>query len=139
MSEMNSTRRQFMKIAATFGSLAILMPSLTRAAEERRKAKPADAAAPAAGGGEGDLALPLVKPGEGMAGSVNYQHNHKNIKDKSLKIERQGVAFDKQHCKACMLFTPVGKKAGEDVGKCTLFAGQLVKAEGWCASWSKKA
>jgi hypothetical protein len=135
MSEMNSTRRQFMKIAATFGSLAVLMPTLTQAAEERRKAKPAESAA----GAGGDLDLPLVKPGVGMAAGVNYQHSQKDIKDKTLKVERQGVAFDKQHCNACMLFTGVGKKGADEVGKCTLFAGQLVKGQGWCASWSKKA
>ncbi len=136
----STSRRQFMQLFAAFGGLALLMPSLSQAAEERRRAKPdAGGAGAAAGGGAGDLALPLVKPGEGMAASVHYVHDHKDLKDASLKVERQGLAFDKQHCKACMLFTGVGKKGSDEVGKCTLFAGQLVKANGWCASFSKKA
>jgi len=136
MSDTNS-RRQFFKIAAAFGGMVLLMPSLTLAAEERRRAKPAAGAA--AGGAGGDIALPLVKPGEGMAGSVHYQHDKKDVKDKALMIDRQGVPFAKQQCSGCMLFTPVGKKGADEVGKCTLFAGQLVKANGWCASFSKKA
>jgi hypothetical protein len=145
--ESNSSRRQFFKTAAAFGGLALLMPALVQGAEERRRAAPAagaggaapGAAAGAGAGGNADLNLPLVKPGEGMAASLHYQHNHKDIKDKSLMVERQGVPFDKQHCAVCMLYTPVGKKNGEDVGKCALFAGQLVKATGWCTSFSKKA
>lgn len=141
MSDLNSSsRRQFFKIAAAFGGLALLMPTLAKAAEERRRAKPAEpaaGAAPAAGGG--DTNLPLVKPGEGMAASLHYVHNHKDLKDKSLMVERQGVPFEKQHCAACMLFTPAGKKNGEEVGKCQLFAGQLVKGTGWCTSYTKKA
>lgn len=133
----STSRRQFFKFAAAFGGLALLMPNLVQGAEERRRAgKPADAGG-AAGGG--DTALPLVKPGEGMAKNLNYHHDHKDIKDKSLMVERQGVPFEKQHCSGCMLFTAVGKKDGDEVGKCTLFSGQLVKAKGWCASYSKKA
>jgi hypothetical protein len=141
MSQSNTSRRQFFKTAAAFGGLALLMPALVQGAEERRRAAPAagGAAPDAAAGGNADLNLPLVKPGEGMAATLHYQHTHKDIKDKSLMVERQGVPFDKQHCSGCMLFTAVGKKGSDEVGKCALFAGQLVKATGWCTSFSKKA
>ena len=132
MSEMNS-RRQFVKIALGVGGLALLLPNSVLA--ERRRG----GGAAAAGGAQGDLALPLVKPGEGMAASVNYYHKHSDVKNAALKVERQGLAWDKQFCTNCMLYTKSGQKDGSEVGKCTLFSGMLVKGEGWCASWSKKA
>ena len=84
--------------------------------------------------------LPWVKPGEGMAASLNYKESWKEVKDAKLKTERQGVPFGaNQICSKCMLYTTVGKKDGHEAGKCTLFANQLVRGEGWCSSWSKKA
>jgi hypothetical protein len=139
MSEMK-TRRDFMKLAFGVSGLALLAPNILMA-EERRRSKPAGGAAGASGAGAagGDLNAPMVKPGEGMAASVNYQFKHEDVKDPALKVERQGVPFKDQHCKTCMLYTKAGMKNGEEVGKCTLFNGQLVKANAWCASWSKKA
>lgn len=128
---MSNSRRNFFKVAAVSGFSLLAMTSLVNAQEKRR-------AKPAAGGGGGDTDLPLVVPGQGMAASVNYQHSHADIKDKSLKVERQGLPFEKQQCSACMLYTAVGKKGKDEVGKCTLFANQLVKANGWCASFAKK-
>lgn len=133
MSQINS-RRQFMKIALGVGGLLAFASPTLMAAEERRRAQPTGGA-----GGAGDLGLPLVKPGEGMAANLKYVHNHKDLKDASLKVERQATPFAKQHCKNCMLYTKVGNKDGAEVGKCTLFNGMLVKSEGWCQSWSKKA
>lgn len=131
MSQMNS-RRQFVKLALGVSGLALLAPKSVVAEERRRGGG-------AAAGAGGDLALPLVKPGEGMAANLNYHHKHTDVKNAALKVERQGTAWDKQHCNNCMLYTKVGQKDGEEVGKCTLFNGMLVKGQGWCASWSKKA
>lgn len=133
MSQINS-RRQFVKLVLGASGIALLAPKAVFGAEGRRRTAPAAGAAPAAGG-----ELPLVKPGEGMAASVHYVHNKNDLKDASLKVDRQGTPFAKQGCATCMLFTPDGKQGGEAVGKCTLFNGQHVKATGWCASWSKKA
>ena len=141
MSESNSeikTRRAFLKLALGVSGMALLAPKILMA-EERRRSKPAAGEAAANGGAAGgDTNLPLVKPGEGMAANVNYHYKHEEIKDAGLKIERQGVAFKDQHCKSCMLYSKAGNKGGEEVGKCTLFNGQLVKSSAWCASWSKK-
>jgi hypothetical protein len=128
----NSSRREFFKIAAISGVSLLALSSVAQA-EKRRAAKPA------AGGATGDAALPWVKPGEGMAASVNYQEKHSAVKDAALKVDRQGVKFADQKCTGCMLYTSIGKKDGVEAGKCTLFANQLVKGEGWCSSWSKKA
>ncbi len=130
MSQQDS-RRQLFKIALGISGLALLAPK-SLFAEEKRRAKPG-----AAGGG--DLALPLVEPGKGMAANMNYQHSQAGVKDAAMKVERQGVPFAGQYCNKCMLYSSVGKKDGAEVGKCTLFTGQLVKGEGWCSSWAKKA
>lgn len=131
MSEMNS-RRQFVKLALGVSGLALISPKIVLAAEERRRA---GAAGAAAGGGS----VPLVKPGEGMAVSMNYVEKKSDLKNASLKTERQGVSFDKQFCHNCMFYTADGKHDGADVGKCTVFNNQHVKSEGWCSSWAKKA
>ena len=58
-------------------------------AEERRAKKPgADAAK-----GGGDLALPLVKPGEGMAKSVNYVEKKADLKDDKLKTLLENLSI----------------------------------------------
>lgn len=132
MSQCNS-RRQFVKLALGVSGLALLSPAVL-GQERRRGGKPG-----AAAGAGGDTNLPLVKPGEGMAASVRYVHKNTEVKDASLKVDRAGVPFAKQTCSTCMLYTKAGMKDGEEVGKCTLFAGQLVKGGGWCASWAKKA
>lgn len=124
------SRRQFVQIALAVTGAALLAPAVGNA-QEKRRAKP--------GGAGGDLALPYVEPGKGMAASVNYQTDHNAVKDAALKADRQGVKFADQKCANCMLYSKVGDKDGGEVGKCTLFAGQLVKGKAWCSSWAKKA
>lgn len=135
---MSSSRREFFKsLVALIGAGAVLpsiFGSVAGAAEERRRARPGTETKPASG-----TDLPLVKPGEGTAASLNYVMDHKDLKDAKLKAERQGVKWDDQHCSGCQLYTKQGMKNGEEVGSCQLFAGQLVKGKGWCSSWSKKA
>ncbi len=41
-----------------------------------------------------------------------------------------------QKCAGCALFQGAG---GASTGPCPIFAGKLVSAGGWCASWTKKA
>ncbi len=136
-AETRDQRRQVLKAALGIVGAGLLLPTLLNSpalAEERRRGKK-----PEAGAGGGDLALPLVEPGKGMAAGVNYQHRHADVKDAKLKTDRQGVKFEAQFCDNCMLYSPVGEKSGEKVGKCTLFANQLVKGKGWCTTWAKKA
>jgi hypothetical protein len=42
----------------------------------------------------------------------------------------------KADCSNCSLYSG---KAGAADGPCQLFAGNLVKAKGWCTAWAKKA
>ena len=129
---MNS-RRSFVKIALTAVGAAAILPQFVNA-QEKRRAKPGAAAA-----GGGDLGLPMVEPGKGMAASVNYQTDHNAVKDAALKIDRGGLKFADQKCSGCMLYSKVGMKDGNEVGKCTLFAGSLVQGKAWCSSFAKKA
>ena len=125
---MNSSRRAFFKnILFGAGALALSNTVLQQAWAERKR-----------GGGAG-AALVLVKPGAGMAAGVNYVHNASEVKEAKLKTERQGVKFENQKCANCMLYTKHGELDGKEVGKCTLFANEVVMATGWCTTWAKKA
>ncbi len=137
-SQLNS-RRHFFKLAVGFSGMALLAPKMVLG-EEKRAKKPAAGAKPgAAGAATGDLALPFVEPGKGMAVNLNYVAKASDVKDEKIKVSRQDVPFAKQSCAnvKCMLYTSVGKKDGVEAGKCTLFAGQLVKGTAWCSSWTK--
>ena len=138
MSELSS-RRNFFKKTLGLVTLAAVAPQIlggafssTALADERRRSKPADAAG-------GDLALPLAEPGKGIAGNLNYQHKPTDVKDASMKVARQGVAWGAQHCNGCQFYAKAGSKDGVEVGKCTVIAGYLVKSTGWCTTWSKKS
>ena len=132
---MNSSRRNFFISAVGILSFG-LMGSLANA-EERRRARPAAGGDKAAG--TGPLAQPLVDPKDPAAQAMNYTEKHADVKKAELKIERNGVAFDAQHCNNCGFYKEVGSKDGTKVGTCTIFNGKLVKSEAWCSSWNKKA
>ena len=137
MEQNNSRRRFFMNVGQMLG-LALVAPTLFSSAvmaEEKRRARPTEGGAAAAGGAD----LPLVEPGKGSAGPVNYVFNHKDIKDAALKVDRGGVPFEKQFCHNCSFYTKHAAKGGEELGKCQIFPNQLVKGTAWCSTWTKKA
>lgn len=124
----NNSRRNFLKTVAGFAGLALILPKTGWAEGGSR------------GGAAGaDASLPLVEPGKGMAVGVNYVNKNTDVKDAKLKVDRGGVPFAQQTCAKCALYTAAGKKGADEVGKCAIFANQLVKASGWCSSWNKKA
>lgn len=125
MSQLN--RRSFFKGMASALGLVLVSGSFTSVFAQGRKKKEEKT--------EAAKGPTLVEPGKGMAANVNYQHNHADVKDAALKVEKQGVKWEAQFCSNCVLYT----KLGDGTGKCTLFPGQLVKDSGWCTSWSKKA
>lgn len=141
-----SSRRQFFTRAGQVLGIALIAPSVFSSsvfAEERRRPRPtegaaAGGAAPGAGGGAG-LSKPWVDVKSDQAKAVNYSLKHSDVKKAELKTERGGVAFDKQFCSGCTFFAAAGKKDGKDGGNCTVLSGNLVPADAWCASWSKKA
>lgn len=118
-------RRSFVKAAAALGVGSVVFAQNLFAEGKKKKG--------AAG------ALPLVVPGEGMAKAVNYVNAPQDLKNDALKIERQGVKWGEQKCLNCQLYQPQADQDGKKVGKCALFASNLVLGEAWCSSWAKKA
>lgn len=127
-----TNRRGFFKNSLGFAGVLATAPSILSALLTSTSSSVAKAADTCG-------AATLVEPGKGMAASVNYHNKFSEVKDAKLKTERQGVKWGKQNCQGCMLFTACGKKGNDEVGKCTIFAGQIVKANGWCSTWNKKA
>ncbi len=118
MKAKNPSRRDFMKISllATAG-LSVSAPMVFSSTSF--------AADPA-----------LVDEKSPIATALHYTIDKSKVKDKSLAIVRQGVAFKSQNCSGCGLYQG---KAGDKSGTCPLFQGSLVSANGWCQSWNKKA
>lgn len=125
--QIKNTRREFFKNTLKLSGLMLVLPQALSSLFSSK----ATAA---------DVALPLVDPTKpGMAQGVKYHHKTSDVKDAALKKEKAGVPFEKQNCANCSFYTKEGMKGGEEVGKCTLFPNQVVKATGWCNTWAKKA
>lgn len=123
MENTNTSRRRFFaQILGMTGAVA-LAPALLKLnsanAQEKRRS-----AAPAAGGG----ALPLVDPKDPVAKAVKY------VEDAKKAPDAKG-----NHCANCGFYKKTEMRAGKEVGSCTIFAGKVVYADAWCASWNKKA
>jgi High potential iron-sulfur protein len=67
-------------------------------------------------------ALPLISEQDPAAKAVHY------VEDASRAKGAQAGA----DCSNCSIYSAVGATQGT----CTLFPGKLVKAPGWCSSWS---
>jgi hypothetical protein len=65
---------------------------------------------------------PLITEQDPAAKAVHY------VEDASRATGAQSGA----DCSNCSIYS----SAGTDRGTCTLFPGKLVKAAGWCSSWS---
>jgi len=71
----------------------------------------------------GAQSLPLLEENDPAAKAEQYVADAKRAKG------AQSGAL----CSNCSIY---GGNAGSDSGTCTLFPGKLVKAAGWCKSWS---
>lgn len=137
----NVTRRGFLQIAGAVLLAPAVVSSIAKAEEKRRGAAPAAGAA----GGAKELDWAVVEPGKDVALAMRYYHSHADAKSDAQvsKVEKAGVAWDKQTCANCNFYKKVGNKkvAGKDqeVGTCTIFPQKLVAGAGICNSWAKKA
>lgn len=135
-------RRSFFKQIIVL-ALSIFSAQALAQEEKRRPKKPEKkeaGKADAKGAGKtADLSLPLANPNEEPAKALRYVHSKADVKDAALKTDRMSVKWDDQFCKNCMFYVEAGKKDGAVVGTCQLIPKKLVKAEGWCNSWAKKA
>jgi hypothetical protein len=66
---------------------------------------------------------PLLSEKDSKAREVHY------VEDASRAKDAQPGA----NCSNCSIYS---SPAGATAGQCTLFPGKLVKAAGWCSSWS---
>ena len=112
-------RRDFFVTAAKVVGLTALVPLISQA-EQRRGAR---GAAPAAGG-----ALPLISVNDPVAKAVKYVEDAKSAPDAKGN-----------NCANCGFYKKVEVRNGKEVGTCTIFAGKVVYAAGYCGSWVKKA
>jgi len=68
------------------------------------------------------VAMPLLSEKDPAAQAVHY------VEDASRAKDVQPGA----NCSNCSIYGALG----DTQGSCTLFKGKLVKAAGWCSSWS---
>ena len=52
--------------------------------------------------------------------------------------DRKAADKKEQFCKNCQLYTKSSGDGDKEVGKCLLFAKNVVPSGGWCKSWVKK-
>ena len=125
-------RRSFIQLALSTAGALTLIPILVKA-EERRRGGGTTPAAAAAG-------LVLIDPKDPQAKALSYQHEHKDIKDKALQTDRNGVKWADQHCQNCNFYQKdkEGKASGKTAAPCQLLAGKAVASTGWCTTWAKK-
>lgn len=72
-----------------------------------------------------------VDPNEPQAKSLGYVIDATTVDAKANPNYKPG-----QHCANC-LQVPAGKEGGTDI-PCNIFAGRLVKANGWCKVYVKR-
>lgn len=122
-------RRNFLKQVVTLAGVATVFPLISKAGERK------SGTAAVAGG------LALVDVKDAQAAALNYVHDVKDVKNKSLQTERSGVKWGAQKCQGCSFYdtTKESTIGGKKAGPCQLFPGKAVAANGWCSSWAKKA
>lgn len=79
----------------------------------------------------------LVPDTDPVAKALNYTHDASKATLRTK--EKMGIAAKDQLCSNCSFFIADGELDGAKVGKCTMITTGLVKAGGWCNSWTKKA
>lgn len=123
-------RRSFIQTALTVTGALALFPIIGNSEERRR-----------GGGAAAAAGLVLIDPKDSQAKALNYAHEHKDIKDKSLQTDRSGVKWIDQNCQGCSFYIKEkeGKASGKTAAPCQLLANKAVTASGWCSSWAKKA
>jgi hypothetical protein len=88
-------------------------------------------------------ALKLVDPAtDPLAKALGYIHDAKAAAKTDRKDKVIGAKThkgDSQLCSNCALYAKTGNIGADEVGKCTMIASGVVKANGWCKSWSPKA
>lgn len=126
MMDNKMNRRGFFTAVAKIVGVAAVAPAALSAvfSSEAKAQEKKRGSAPAAAGG----AMPMVDPNDAVAKAVKYVEDFKKSPDAKGN-----------HCATCGFYVKKEVKAGKEVGTCTIFAGKLVYANGYCGSWNKKA
>jgi hypothetical protein len=77
---------------------------------------------------------PKLDENDPAAKGLGYAHDATKV-DVAKFPKRAGPDGANQFCHSCQLYTG---KAGDEWGPCSIFAGKLVSANGWCNTWVKK-
>ncbi|MEM7276916.1 MAG: high-potential iron-sulfur protein [Pseudomonadota bacterium] len=112
--ETQLTRRRILQVTVG-GSVAIPLSALLGAGSARAQ----------------NLELPKLAIDDPMAKSLAYIEDASSVDAATQPAYKEGST-----CANCQLYT-----GGSDSewGPCGIFPGKLVKAEGWCRTWVKKA
>lgn len=76
-----------------------------------------------------------VKEDDPVAASLGYKHEASAV-DTSKFPKRAGAEGAQQFCHNCQFYTARGDSGW---GDCSIIRSGVVKAEGWCNTWAKKA
>ncbi len=125
-------RRRFLKdsaLAVAFFSTAgflgkTSLVNSSEAAEKKGAAKKGTKEAPLPAGAT------EVPATDAVASAIGYNANALSVDAKTNPTYKKG-----QNCAGCALYVP----SNESWGKCQMISSGLVKANGWCRSYSKKA
>ena len=128
---MSTSRREFLKgslTTLTFAALAAgALGLFTRSAMAAKKEKK---------GGEKPKEVPLpaganeVPADDAVATAIGYVADSSKVDAKANPTFKKG-----QNCSSCALFT----KSNDGWGKCQMIQSGLVRTNGWCRSYNKKA
>jgi hypothetical protein len=136
MKKKMTSRRELLR-NTVFSGAALAAASLITSCTKSEEKKPAAPAAntldepvePAA------TDLPYVDPASNKAKALRYVENASEA-PAEVKVDKGETKAADQNCTNCQFYSDDNGNGG---GKCALFPGKLVKAEGWCVSWSLKA
>lgn len=118
-------RRGFFSTMAKITGAAVIAPAvLSTVFSSSAMAQKKRGGAPAAATG----GMPMVDPNDSVAKAVKY------VEDAKKSADSKG-----NKCSNCGFYAKKEMQNGKEVGTCTIFAGKLVYADAWCASWNKKA
>lgn len=123
----NESRRKFLLKSAAFAATIITSSSILGALAKNSFGAPAK-------GKKKDTPLPTgqteVTTADPIASAIGYNPDSTKVEAKGNPTYKKG-----QNCASCALYT----KTNDGWGKCQMIQAGLVRADGWCRSYSKKA
>ncbi len=116
---MSNNRRSFIKnTLVAVGALPVIAPLLASAQAQPKNVK-------------------FAKEGAGSAGGMGYCANTKDKAAVTKFCPKHALPENKEKfCHNCILYTA---EKGMDYGKCAVIPEGMVKKDGYCNTWAKKA